>query len=334
MEDDAVISVRSESSRMSVMTEDKISFPTSHFMPVKIGEFRSATFLERLIEKLEIKSNKYILHTQAYYIAEGKKNEETKDTTLLLATDFFYFSDNEFDSGVVSIEPETFSYLEVDKVEENKEKGTIKLVFYKTAKNEKDPPYEMEIVLPEDSLENDILFKCAMIFRRQQSKCWQRYIEEKMHIRSPEIYQFHCFAYKVTTRDRFENRYLVLSNIFLYNVKMKSENSRLGRRVLSFNENLWYHPIEAVTKLEIEPGKKKSKTPILLTIHFDLELQNKVLVNLKRKKQKKTDRTFGFDTYEECRLAMFQIMRIFDDATNDKEIVIESKFQEEVECTV
>jgi hypothetical protein len=85
----------------------------------------------------------------------------------------------------------------------------------------------------------DKMFKFNFIFNRQKNQCWQRYFEEKMEIRTPEVYQYHAFAYKVTTGSRFEPRFIVISNIFIYNVKMKSEKSRLNRRVNSFNERLW-----------------------------------------------------------------------------------------------
>lgn len=43
--------------------------------------------------------------------------------------------------------------------------------------------------------------------------------------------------------------------------------------------NFRYHPIEALTKIEIEHNKK-AKAPLLLTMHFDLDLQNKILGNI------------------------------------------------------
>jgi hypothetical protein len=46
-------------------TSVEIVFPKSHFEPFKIGEFRSVTYLEKLIDLLEIKSNKYITHSKA-----------------------------------------------------------------------------------------------------------------------------------------------------------------------------------------------------------------------------------------------------------------------------
>jgi hypothetical protein len=126
-------------------------------------------------------------------------------------------------------------------------------------------------------------FKFLLVFKRQRDLCWQRYFEEKMDIRSPEIYQHHVYALKVTSSSRYEQRFFVITNMFIYNVKMKSEKSRLTRRVFSFAERLWYHPIEALTKLEIEPCKKLDKAQYLMTMHFDGELQNNILVNLKKK---------------------------------------------------
>lgn len=65
-----------------------------------------------------------------------------------------------------------------------------------------------------------------------------------------------------------------------------------------------------------------------MTMHFDGDLQNTVLVNLKKKKQKKTDRTFGFNDLEQYRLVIFELMRIYD-SINKKELVVEDKFKDE-----
>ena len=133
----------------------------------------------------------------------------------------------------------------------------------------------------EDEIEKDKTFKFHLIFKRQNAICWQRYFEDKMDIRTNEIYQCHTYALKVTTGNKFEPRFFVISDIFIYNVKMKSEKSKLNRRVFSFNEKLWYHPIQAMTKIVLEPCKKPEKAKYLLIMHFDKNLQNQVLVNLK-----------------------------------------------------
>jgi hypothetical protein len=62
-------------------------------------------------------------------------------------------------------------------------------------------------------------------------------------------------------------------------------------------------------------------------MHFDADLQNKLLVNMKRKKQKKTERIFGFSDEETFRMTLFQIMCIYDERTK-KELVIVDKFPE------
>lgn len=176
------------------------------------------------------------------------------------------------------------------------------------------------------------VFKFHTIFKRQNSICWQRYFEEKMEIRAPEIIQHHCYAFKVTMGSkfgtRFENRFLVLSNIFIYNVKMKSEKSRLGRRVFSFNEKLWYHPLEALTKITLEQCTKKDKPKYLMTMHFDGTLQNKILVNMKKKKQKKDERTWGFKDAQMFRMALYELMRIYDQLTKNQ-LLVEDNFPAE-----
>lgn len=45
----------------------ELSFPDSLFVPVKAGEIREVGFLDKLIDFLNIKSNKYIMHCKAYY---------------------------------------------------------------------------------------------------------------------------------------------------------------------------------------------------------------------------------------------------------------------------
>jgi hypothetical protein len=110
----------------------ELTFPKSHFVPVNMGEFRAVSHLEKLIDLLNLKSNKYITHSKASML----DNPKLIDATLLLAVDYFYFVPKEEQEGIF----ETFSYLEIEKVEENKQDEIIYLQFYRTGKSEKDPP--------------------------------------------------------------------------------------------------------------------------------------------------------------------------------------------------
>lgn len=78
--------------------EVEITFPSSTFGPIKIGEFRGVSHLEKIIDILGIKSNKYIIHSKATLL----DNESLENCTLLLANDLFYFIPKEE-------LPETFS---------------------------------------------------------------------------------------------------------------------------------------------------------------------------------------------------------------------------------
>lgn len=112
--------------------EEEISFPKSHFVPVKIGEFRGVSHLEKLIDLLNIKSNKYIIHTKVSLVGAP----ELHNSTLLLASDYFYFiPDEEKEDTQV-----TYAYLEIEKCHTLHEEHKIKLQFYKTAKSDKEPP--------------------------------------------------------------------------------------------------------------------------------------------------------------------------------------------------
>lgn len=118
----------------SEINTEEITFPISHFKPVKIGEFRAVSHLEKLIDLLNIKSNKYILHTKASLL----DNHELIDSTLLLSTDYFYF----IPPGDVEGKFETYSYLEIETIKEVPENNIINLCFYQTGKSEKDPCFE------------------------------------------------------------------------------------------------------------------------------------------------------------------------------------------------
>jgi hypothetical protein len=113
--------------------ETEISFPKAHFPPVKIGEFRAVSHLENLIDLTNIKSNKYVIHSKASLL----DNASLIDATLLMTTDCFYFIPKEEQEGIF----ETYSYLEIETIEEKSEEGLIFLTFYRTAKSEKDPPF-------------------------------------------------------------------------------------------------------------------------------------------------------------------------------------------------
>jgi hypothetical protein len=115
---------------------EEITFPVSHFEPVKIGEFRAVSHLEKLIDLLNIKSNKYILHSKASLL--DLHNPEYIGSTLLMATDYFYLVPPSEIEGKF----ETYSYLEIETILEVSNNNIINLKFYHTEKNEKDPSFE------------------------------------------------------------------------------------------------------------------------------------------------------------------------------------------------
>jgi len=67
----------------------------------------------------------------------------------------------------------------------------------------------VKIMFKDEEIEDatEKAFKFLLILKRQNAICWQRYFEEKMEIRSPEIYQCHSFAFKVTSGNKFEKRF-------------------------------------------------------------------------------------------------------------------------------
>lgn len=125
-----------EASQEDLSLSETISFPKSTFEPIKRGEFRAVSKLEQLLDLINLKSNKYILHTKATLMGDGKFT----DATLLLATDYFYFIGKE-ENG----EFQVFSYLEIQTINEQPTEGSgdgnIILNFYPTAKSEKEPPF-------------------------------------------------------------------------------------------------------------------------------------------------------------------------------------------------
>lgn len=50
---------------------------------------------------------------------------------------------------------------------------------------------------------------------------------------------------------------------------------------------------------------------------------------MKRKKQKKNERTFGFESEDECRIVMYELMRIYEESTNGKQFEVVSKYKDE-----
>ena len=86
MEDNFVTFDSDTGSKLN-LDEVEISFPDSTFGPIKIGEFRGVSHLEKIIDIIGIKSNKYIIHSKATLLDK----EELENSTLLLAADLFYF---------------------------------------------------------------------------------------------------------------------------------------------------------------------------------------------------------------------------------------------------
>ena len=70
--------------------------------------------------------------------------------------------------------------------------------------------------------DEDMQFKVEQIFQRQIYLNWQRYLESKkpLNFVGQEHYVAHAFTFKVSTKGKFDPRFLVFSNLFLYNVEM------------------------------------------------------------------------------------------------------------------
>ena len=77
-----------------------------------------------------------------------------------------------------------------------------------------------------------------------------------MKILKSEHYVMHSFTFKISSKGKYDPRFIVITTSFLYNVEMAQEKGTLLRNCYSFKKVLWWHPLEALTQIVVDQDDK------------------------------------------------------------------------------
>eukprot|EP00468_Gymnochlora_sp_CCMP2014_P007062 CAMPEP_0167747672 /NCGR_PEP_ID=MMETSP0110_2-20121227/4412_1 /TAXON_ID=629695 /ORGANISM="Gymnochlora sp., Strain CCMP2014" /LENGTH=331 /DNA_ID=CAMNT_0007632601 /DNA_START=293 /DNA_END=1288 /DNA_ORIENTATION=+ len=158
------------------------------------------------------------------------------------------------------------SYLELDCAEEIINQPS-KFVIYQAVR----PP---TFLIGEEAT----VIEAVVILNTLIRDAWQKQSEKDM-IPKGEVYQFHAIVRKVNRKKKTQDRVLVVSSKFIYNLEEKG--------AMEFSEFKWSLPIESL--LRVAAGKDDPKLgEYPATIHFDLKKFKEI-----RKKDENKKRNFG-----------------------------------------
>ena len=86
-----------------------------------------------------------------------------------------------------------------------------------------------------------------------------------MLIRKPNNYEYHSFCFKITSSDKHEPRFLVLSSYCLHNVEVNMTKTLpvSERPTYVYKKELWLHPIEGLVSVDLNKSKKAEGMHVL-----------------------------------------------------------------------
>lgn len=97
---------------------------------------------------------------------------------------------------------------------------------------------------------------------------WQRVCESSL-VKAPEVYQFHCNVRKVNRKGKTQDRVLIVSNQWIYNLDSVDEEEE------TINSFKWSLPIASLLRVAVEDDEKSRFYSA--TIHFDLSVSKSIL---------------------------------------------------------
>jgi len=131
---------------------------------------------------------------------------------------------------------------------------------------------------------------------------WQRECE-RTFIQEPEIYQYHCFVLKLNNKGQAQDRALVLSDSWIYNLQMEHNPTAI-------KDKKWAFPILALKAVAVH----SPKTCGVATLYFDQALYVKKMDAAhtgSKKGEKFNDRfLFQFRDETQCQRLVQELRRL------------------------
>lgn len=155
-------------------------------------------------------------------------------------------------------------------------------------------------------------FAFCHVFERMIPLWWQEFFEANLKITGTnasgfqDCYQFHAFIIKKNTWGMNQRRFMVLTNLWMFNVEAEWPDTKSPE--CKFKEMKWRMPIEAITHVEIT----QDDGMITLTLKFDFARNNIILVSHGYPKlpQDSCTRKLKFPDAITTRTFLFHIKRI------------------------
>lgn len=113
--------------------------------------------------------------------------------------------------------------------------------------------------------------EAVVVFNAMVRDAWQRVCEATL-LKSPEIYQFHSVVRKVNRKGKTQDRVLVVSKEYIYNIGSISEG---------IEEFKWSLPVESLLRVGVEDDEKAGYHSA--TFNFDINSAKKLLKQHNRK---------------------------------------------------
>jgi len=190
------------------------------------------------------------------YKGDFKYEDSKRDMVLLLGKEHFFEIDGEEEIEYLEELPNPKSYLTLDSAEEIPGQNE-KFVIHVGAR----PAIHLE------GEELDVV-EAVVVLNSLIRDAWQKACESAF-ILGREVYQFHAIVRKVNRRKKTQDRILVVSNQWIYNMEMFGEEGPQ-------EEFKWSLPIGSL--LRVAAGKDDSKLgEFPATIHFDLVVAKQLL---------------------------------------------------------
>lgn len=155
-------------------------------------------------------------------------------------------------------------------------------------------------------------FAFLHIFERMLPLFWQQFFEKNLQIEGKtkldgfdfeDCYQFHAFVLKKNTYFMIQRRFMVLTNLWMFNVDADFDKKT---NTVVFKKMKWKVPIEAIIKADLSMTDDR----ITITLFTEKKKQNDILVQHGGKRINKDKRKLQFPDAYTARDFLFHIKRL------------------------
>jgi len=152
-------------------------------------------------------------------------------------------------------------------------------------------------------------FQWVVVFNKLIREVWQRECESLI-IKSPEIYQYHAFVIKMNQKGKTQDRTILLSNEWIYNIEVIHNPT-------SIKDKKWAYPFKSLKAVFV--GTENGANNPSITLYFNEAIFSKIdKAHIGSKKEKMNDKhTFIFFDDAHCIRMVTELKRLFFFLSNE-----------------